>query len=397
MTIAFGCSLVAALIIAAIQWRFYLLNRAKLREFQSFFNRDSEKAYTIIRHDEEPQLDATIAIEGSSFAELLDELNAYIHKNRGTTDFSIIQNKTERKLSSLYEYATARLAFPTYIGLMGTFFGIFIGLILFWKGLSGEGISDEVVGNLISGVLVSMSTSCFGLLLSTISNYKASEAKKIVDEEKNNFFEFIQNELLPSLGVSMVDALNKLHQTINLFEPAFNHVIEKFQTTFDGCTQAFGSAFEQNVKVVATAVQEMGRNMDKINENVSLQEKLLNTLHSRRVVDTLNAFVSAAQKFDTVSVSIGRYESMSNAIKEQTASLIEQQRSYNESLTIPSQLVTQLNNLLNRISTFEDSINNLGTTVSETQLLGNRTIKTVELQLNAIKQKQDIWIWQIRS
>jgi hypothetical protein len=390
MTFAFILSLCIALFIAAIQLWFYARNKSKLQVFQSFFVRNGDTQYAVVRHEDETQLDTSIAISGSSLACLLDELNVYIHKNRGTTDFSIIQNKTERQISALYEYATAWLAFPTYIGLMGTFLGVFVGLCFFWWGLTGTGISDEVIGNLISGVLVSMSTSLLGLGLSTHSNYVASKAKKQVDEEKNIFFEFVQNELLPSLGVSMVEALNKLHQTINLFEPAFNRVIERFQKTFDECTQSFGSAFKQNVTVVAEAVTQMGTNMNKINENVHLQEKLLKTLHSNDVQDTLTAFVAAARQFDTVSVAINRYETMCSAIKEQTDALIEQQRSYNESLSIPSQLVTQLNALLNRITTFEDSINNLGTTVAQTQLLGNRTIQTIELQLTAIQNKQQI-------
>lgn len=390
MNLALFCSMVIAVFIAMLQWWFFRKNKAKIHDFQTFFNRNTDREYAVVIQDNKSQLDNTVAINGSNFAELIEELNIYIQKNRGTTDFSIIQNKTERKISSMYEYATAQLAFPTYIGLMGTFVGIFIGLGLFWWGLTGEGISDEVIGNLITGVLISMLTSFIGLGLSTRSNYLASEAKKMVDEEKNNFFEFIQNELLPSLGNSIIEALDKLHQTINLFEPAFNSVIDRFQSTFDSCTKSFGSAFELNVKVVASSVEKMGQNMDKINENVDLQEKLLTTLHSHGVLKTLNAFVSASKQFDTASESIHRYETMCTAIKEQTDALIEQQRTYNESLTIPSQIVKELNNLLNRITRFEDSINNLGTTIEQTQLLGNRTIQNVERQLSVISRKQEL-------
>jgi hypothetical protein len=397
MTSSLIISIIVAVGILLIQLITYRRTTSKLDEFQSFFNQGEEGKHSIIGDAEEAQLDTTKVIAGTPFAELLNDLNVYLKKNRGTTDFSIIQNKTERKISSMYEYATSRLAFPTYIGLIGTFLGVFMGLLFFTIGLTGDGISDAVIGNLIYGVLVSMITSLVGLILSTRSNYHASEAKKIVDNKKNEFFEFIQNELLPSLGVSMVAALNKLHATINLFEPSFNRVIDKFQTTFDGCTQEFGHAFELNVKVVADAVKKMGQNMDKINDNVELQDRLLKTLRSHGVVATLDAFVNAAQRFENVSESITRYEEMCTAIKNQTDVLIERQRTYTESLSVPAEIASRLNTILNRFTTFEDSINNLGMSIAQTKLIGNNTIDAIKQQVEAIRQKQAIAVQYIET
>ena len=383
-------SIVIAVLFFGIQIWYFSQNLLKLKIVRNFFYK--EKDYEVLGEGEDSQLNQYVAPEDSNLRKLITELNEYTKKNHGTTDFSIIQNKTERRIELLYEDATAKLAFPIYIGLMGTFLGVFLGLWFFNIGLSNsvDGITDDAISNLIKGVLISMSTSFIGLLLSTISNHKASEVRKIVDEDKSTFFEYIQNELMPTLGVSMVAALNKLHHTINLFEPSFNRVIDRFQNTFDSCTQRFGNAFEQNVVVVSEAVKIMGENMDKINENVDLQAQLLKTLKSKGVVDSLNAFVRAAQHFDYVTDAINKFEEERAKISHSIVDLVETQRQYNNSLEIPLSVANKINAILARVTDFEKSINALGKSIEKTQLLGNSELELVKEQLTAIKKKQTL-------
>lgn len=389
---AFVISLVVFLVASYVQFYYFFGNKKKLKVVRNFFKRN--KDYEVYGVAEDSQLNPYVAEDGSDLRSLIMELNEYTKKNHGTTDFSIIQNKTERKVNMLYDNATSRIAFPTYIGLMGTFLGVFLGLLFFTSGLGlstdGSGITDETIGNLISGVLVSMSTSFIGLLLTTITHHYAAKTQRIVREDKNEFFEFIQNELMPTLGVSMVTALNKLHQTINLFEPSFNRVIERFQSTFDSCTQRFGSAFEQNVTTVSEAVRVMGENMDKINENVDLQAQLLKTLRSRGVLDSLNAFVRAAQNFDAVTKALNRFETARDEIKNATVELVNCQRRYNESLETSLKIANKLNQLLARVTDFEKSINALGRSIEKTDLIGNTEIEALKQAITAIKKKQKI-------
>ncbi len=377
-------------LVADVRWYYFSGNMRKLKEVRNFFKKNKE--YSVYGSDENAVLSADVAESGSTLNVLIKELNEYTRKNHGTTDFSVIQNKTDRKINVMYENATSKLAFPTYIGLMGTFLGVFIGLCSFNYGLytSTDGITDNAISNLIWGVLVSMGTSFIGLLLTTISNHNAAETQKIVGEDKNEFFEFIQNELMPILGVSMVAALNKLHQTINLFEPSFNRVIGRFQTTFDTCTQRFGDAFEQNVTVVSKAVRVMGTNMDKINQNVDLQAQLLRILRSRGVVESLDAFVKAAQNFDHVTNAIQRFEAIREEIAKATIDLVNTQRRYNESLETPLTVANKINQILSRVTTFEKSIEALGRNIQQTDLLGNTEVEALKDAIKAIKMKQKI-------
>lgn len=323
---------------------------------------------------------------------LINELNDYIRKNEGTTDFSIIQHKTERLIKNKLENATARLSFPIYLGLMGTFLGILIGLSCFNIPDGNTLVTDAKIEKLIHGVLISMSTSLTGLLLTTVLNGVAAYVKNNLDIEKNRFYEFIQNELMPELGTSMVSALSKLRSTINKFEPAFNKVIDRFQQTFDECTSSFGEAFRENVQVVANAVSSMGDNIVLINTNVANQQKLLDALKSSSMNRTLDKFISTTDRFDSLADSM----SLLNQIKEETVlathELIKVQKDYNASLSIPLNVAEKLHSILDRVTEFENSINLLGERLGKEQMIGNSVINQINSQLDAIKQKNDIAI-----
>lgn len=384
---------IATFIIAfGVQLYYFIGNRKKLETVRNFFSKKRE--YEVYGEAEDSQLNPYVAEEGSSLHTLIKELNEYTKKNRGTTDFSVIQNKTDRKINVLYDNATSRIAFPTYVGLMGTFIGVFLGLLFFTIGLgsspNGEGITDETIGNLISGVLVSMSTSFIGLLLTTITHHIAAETQRVVREDKNEFYEFIQNELMPTLGVSMVAALNKLHHTINLFEPSFNNVIDRFQATFDSCTQRFGSAFEQNVTIVSEAVRVMGENMDKINENVNLNERLIRTMQSEDLQRTLGVFIDASFSYGLIVDRTRKFEELASQLEKNVIELINTQHHYNESLEIPLNVANKLNQILSRITDFEKSINALGRSIEKTDLLGNTEIEALKQAITAIKKKQKV-------
>lgn len=368
-------------------------NTAKCRRiFRDFFKRTKNYSTNEKREGEEivPQLDAVGTI-GSDLNNLISEINNYIAKTKGTTDFSVIQNKVERKLNMRYDQSVTRLAFPTYLGLMGTFFGVFFGIWMFLEGFDGvEGISDKSIEDLLRGVLVSMITSLVGLILTTINNGCAGTAKKKIEEEKNKFYDFIQTELMPTLDVSMVTAVTKLHETIDKFEPSFNRVIERFQTTFDSCTQAFGSNFNKNVSVVSRAVSVMGSNMDKINRNIQLQEALLGTLKSDEVRVGMERYIEAAEHFVGITQSLDKFEEARRMMLAAAQEAIMLQNSYSDSLKIPHEVAVRINEILNRISVFEESINILGDKLAQREILGNGIVNLIQDQVNAIAKKAKI-------
>ena len=332
-----------------------------------------------------------VADKDAELMNLIDDINAYIKKSKGTVAFSIIQNKTERRISMLYEIATSKLSFPTHIGLMGTFAGVFIGLIMFLIGtMAVGGITDSSIQSLITGVLVSMATSCCGIWLLILSHRLASEATNQIDHDKNDFYEWVQNELMPTVDVSMVEAIGKLHETIDKFEPTFSGVISQFKGAFKDVTNAFGTEFRKSVQVVASAVNTMGNNMDKVNKNIYLQSNLLDTLKSNQLVCGMDSFVEASKRFTDITGSLDQFERARRIMLVAAQETINIQKNFNESLQIPKQVAAEINIILNRITKFEESINGLGVNVAQTQMVGNQLVEQIKENINAIKAKQTV-------
>lgn len=371
----------------------YFAETSKYRNlFNNFFkkNEDYDTYNTVINGEDITQL-KQVGASGSDLNTLIAEINHYVAKTRGTTDFAVIQNKVERKLNMRYDQSVAKLAFPTYLGLMGTFAGVFLGILMFINGFDGAGdITDESIKNLLFGVLVSMSTSLIGLFLTTINNALAGESRKNIEEDKNAFYDFVQTELMPSLDVSMVLAITRLHETVDRFEPAFDGVIQRFQTTFDNCTSAFGSTFETNVRAVAAAVTTMGENMNKINENINLQQQLLSTLKSGELVRGMDKYIEAANHFVSITKSLDKFEEARRMMLAAAQEAINLQNAYSESLKVPREVAIRVNQILERIKTFEASVNQVGASLSNRQILGNDVIESIREQVNAIRKKDKI-------
>ena len=390
ITIAF--SIVVSLIFFILQFIYFRETRYYCNLYHRFFYKEND--YEVLNGEVDGNNVQQLKLVGegkSDLNKLLSEINHYVAKTKGTTDFAVIQNKVERMLNMRYEQSEAKLAFPTYLGLMGTFLGVLMGIFMFIWGFDGQGdVRDDAIKNLLIGVLVSMSTSFIGLLLTTINNAKLSEAKKSVEEDKNEFYDFVQTVLMPSLDVSLVVAISKLHETVNKFEPAFNGVITRFQDTFDRCTKAFGESFETNVKTVSMAVEVMGKNMDKINENIQLQQNVLSTFKSDEVAKGLEKYVEAANQFVGITQSLNKFEEARRMMLAAAQETINYQNKYAEWLQIPREIVVRLNDILNRIKNFEENIDRIGEKLAEREILGNDVVNAIRDQISSIDKKSKI-------
>ena len=392
LTIGNIISFIIAVVFFFIQRYYFLKTKGYRVLYADFFKKLSEYSKTSLSIGQEdyPQL-VEVGKNNSDLNELIKEINNYVVKTRGTTDFSVIQNKVERKLNMRYDQSMSFLSFPTYLGLMGTFLGVFLGIFMFNFGFDSAGnISDDSIKNLLSGVLVSMFTSLVGLIMTTINNAKAGGAKAKIEQDKNEFFDYVQTELMPTLNVSLVVAIGKLHNTIDCFEPAFNRVIDKFQQTFDTCTTAFGENFENNVRAVAGAVSAMGENMDKINENIQYQKELIQTMKSEEVAKGMERYITASNGFVSITQSLNKFEEARRMMLAAAQESINLQNAYADSLKIPREVAVRINQILDRIKNFEDSINHLGGQISRREILGNDVVNKIQEQISAIGKKQNI-------
>lgn len=385
-------SIAVVVVFFILQFCVCVYTQIRLHGFRSFFRKKADYALSIERIDETvyPQIDL-VGQEKSDLNFLIAEINNYLFKTKGTSDYEFIRNKVERKLKMCYDQSTVYLVFPTYFGLLGTFLGVFMGIYMFLQGMDEAGnISDESIKNLLNGVLVSMFTSFVGLLLSTFNNGVAGAARKQIDDDKNAFYDFIQTEVTKTANASLVAAISNLHDTVDRFEPAFTKVIEGFKSAFEECTKAFGDDFKENVQAVTKAVKVMGQNMDKINQNVELHQKLLSTIKSQDMVRGMDKYIEAANHFVGITKSLNKFEEARRMMLAAAQEAIEVQNTYNESLKIPMEVAIRINQILERIKDFENNLKQMGEALVKRDILGNDIVNTLQAQINAIKVKSKI-------
>lgn len=398
MAISMVISLIMAIWFIRKQNKEYKSNIDAIGRLEKFFSKkeDYSTYKEVISEGEASQsvgglVIKNVANDDAELKSLIKDINDYIRKSKGTVAFSIIQNKTERRISMLYEIATSKLSFPTHIGLMGTFAGVFIGLLMFLVGTwsSGE-ITDANIQSLIAGVLVSMITSWCGISKLIDSHRAASKATNQIDIDKNEFYEWVQNELMPSVDVSMVEAIGKLHETIDQFEPTFSRVIIEFKNAFKNVTGAFGNEFRESVQIVASAVDTMGQNMNKVNRNIELQESLLSTIRSNQLIKGMDAFVEASKRFGEITGSLDQFERARRLMLVAVQKTINLQKDFNDSLQVPKQIAAEVNAILDRIRTFEQNINGLGENIAHTQMVGSALVQQIKENITAIRSKQKV-------
>ncbi|TXD81029.1 hypothetical protein ESY86_19435 [Subsaximicrobium wynnwilliamsii] len=156
----------------------------------------------------------------SIFEGLLHSINVYLLRNKGaTTDFNLIKDITERNIDTEDEDISQRITTPLYLGLMGTMLGIIFGLINLFL-VSGKGDEFEIQGFLI-GVSIAMSASFIGLLCTVLNSTYYKTARKNVEVSKNDFYTFIQTELLPILNQSVSSSVFMLHTNLVKFNDNF--------------------------------------------------------------------------------------------------------------------------------------------------------------------------------
>ena len=388
-------SIVVVVSILLWQRKRYLQNKQTLSMMKDLFPISTTSYSLSLNSENHKQINVSNQKSRNNNSDVISlalEINQYIEHNEGTTDFSVIQNKTERYTESIYEEATSSLSITTYIGLIGTFLGVLVGLIFFLVGiwLENDTDQDSQIKGLILGVMVSMLASLNGLWLTIKTNSRAAEAKKELDKRKNIFYDFVQNELMPLLGTSVVIALNKLKDTINTFVPAFDNVIERFHVTFDDCTKSFGNEFRENVSVVTRAVEIMSENMEMMNSASKNLGNLGEVLRTDEMANTLRSFVESVESIDMLQENIVDLEKQKRLLSKSTEKLLDAQTSYMQSLYLPESIADKLTAILDRFTTFEDSINAFGVDIAQNQMLGNNVINLIKNQIAELTRKGQV-------
>lgn len=268
-------------VIIVFQFSLYFYNRKKAETIAYFFpDRKNFSVYqSDIDHDENlpgetykvDQIAATKA--GGAFKLLLEDTNQYLLYNKGNAaNFDILKDLCERPYKLQTDIAKANLTTPLYVGLLGTFLGIGLGLI----GIVQQGVEEAGIRTLLSGVIIAMVGSFCGLLFTLLSNYVYRQAKEIADERQQAYFSFLQSRLLPRLQQDMASSFNNLRTVLDQFNNDFFQKIIDFKDVFANLSkyvsvqERFLSKLEESGYSQLT--ESNLRFLEQIRENASLFE-----------------------------------------------------------------------------------------------------------------------------
>lgn len=278
-----------------------------------------------------------IEIDGQAnkvFDNILFSLNNYLVRNRGaSSDFNLMKDIVERNTDAVEEDINLSVGTPLYLGLMGTMMGIVIALFNMpdlGVGLGTEQTGktlDEGIAMLIGGVKIAMIASFVGLMLTIInSGWVFKGSRSFSEAKKNEFYTFIQVELLPIINQGLAATLDSLQR--NLFQ--FN---KEFSSNLKGLTGVFDS------------------NRSAIRE----QKELLDAIDKAKVSEMTKYNVAVLKQLD---LSVGKFEKF-NAFLSNTTQFVE-----NSQL-----IVTKSNELLARTDNFKTIAENLDSKLNQSQQL----------------------------
>lgn len=249
-------------------------------------------------------------------AKILRSTNTYLLRNKGAvSDFNLIKDVVERNCDALDEEINTQLPIPLYLGLMGTMIGIIIGLF-FMPSISSDSFENSI-DILIGGVKIAMIASFVGLLLTVIaSGFMYKGAKAQAESQKNDFFTFIQTDLLPVLSQNVTSSIYSLQANLLVFNDVFSQNVNRFDSFLNEIHRSFESQLLLLNELKDIDVAQLAR----LNVNV-LKELRVSTKEFERFnhyLQQVNTFVDNAQKLNyQISTQLER----THAIEEVASSI----------------------------------------------------------------------------
>ena len=158
--------------------------------------------------------------------QILLTVNSYLLRGRGVViDFVLLKNIVERKSAVYRKGIVRRSLFPAYIGVLALVLGIGVG-IFFLPELPDELISSAVFRSsaalLLSQAKIALISALVGASLTFIlMAFLFPAARTHAVRQKNDFYNFVQVELLPSLVQDTTHSLQQLQVSLNTFQRGF--------------------------------------------------------------------------------------------------------------------------------------------------------------------------------
>ena len=329
-----------ALILGLIAWQVFVFstNRRLIARVQAMYpdvtqlgvqavDANAELRYTDSYVPQE--FDAlTVARPSPEFATVITDTNDYLRANKGAAaDFNTLRDISEREAALLDQEIEAQISTPLYLGLLGTFLGAILGLVALVNPFGDEtatgasSFNNADVTHFLGGILISMSGSFTGLLLTLGGNQLLKSARAQRDRFKNGYYNFLQKALLPRLNSDMQASMSNLKSVLDTFN---NDFFSKIQADF------------------FSKIAEFTPLISSITENVSVQKDFLEKLQQIGYTELANATIKV---FDRVDESAASFEKF-----------LGYQQALNVAVSKGADTAITITSLLDRLSSLEAAL-----------------------------------------
>ena len=347
-----------------------------------------------------------------TFKIIIESINVYLKKNKGNAiDYHLIKDIVDRNCDALEDEIQAQLPMPLYAGLAGTMSGVIVGVGYLW--LSGglkellstdktDNISntiaktgDQVVSSgadgieaVLGGIALAMLASFVGIVLTTLGSWRAKSAKVEVEQGKQEFLSWLQQELLPKLKTGVDAEIGRITDNIKESNASFAANTTKLNATLKDINQAISGMTGmlhslENLNVVQFA-----------SANIQVYEKLKNcTDELGRFAEYITSLDNFIAKIDLLSTKMGNADDRVRAIEEMGRYFREERSNLEAMKGVVSSSIGEVEaNLKDSVVKFKESTANSYTEMAnhneqQSQALG-RAIEEQQRQLEAkLKEK----------
>ncbi|WP_020532253.1 MotA/TolQ/ExbB proton channel family protein [Flexithrix dorotheae] len=244
------------------------------------------------------------------FLEIIDSTNDYILRNKGAAGYAGLENIAERKTKSIEDGIEQIIALPLYLGLLGTFTGVIIGLIK----IAISNVSDAAIQSFIGGVLIGMVASAFGLFLTVLSNQAYKTAKKQKDRDLYDYLNFVRLNLVPQSYKSMPTDMKALKYNLAAFTNEFTNYQQSLTSALGDTLSRFEdlqTVFEY-IKGLEPGLKSVGQFIRNNNDLVEKQADSIDAV-TRKTLSLTHEIGDNLEKMDS---RINKLEAYSNGASD---------------------------------------------------------------------------------
>lgn len=232
------------------------------------------------------------------FQKIIFSINNYLIRNRNSaSDFSLIKDIVERNADAAEEEINLTISIPLYLGLLGTMLGIVIGLFNMSDilGVVSGSLDDNnlnfAISILLGGVKIAMIASFTGLLFTIVNSgwiFKGSRSQ--IDNKKNEFYTFLQIELLPAMNQGLGQTFESLQRNLLSFNGEFKKNLVKLSGIFDKNYETLSMQRELMEMIDRSKVSEMTKYNVKVLQELNVATKQFENFNE--YFGNLNGYIS---------------------------------------------------------------------------------------------------------